>query len=118
MQAGYLVVGPSQKADICIVNTCTVTHVADGKARQALRAAPPPETPTPLVVATGCYAQRAREELASVEGVGLVVGNSDKRRLVDIILATREASPTASSIGDGEDAETLLAPAWVAPERW
>ena len=101
MQAGYLVVGPSQKADICIVNTCTVTHVADGKARQALRAAHR-RNPDALVVATGCYAQRAREELASVEGVGLVVGNSDKGRLVDIILATREASPTASSIGDGE----------------
>ena len=38
-QAGYTVVGPSEPADICVVNTCTVTHVADSKARQALAAA-------------------------------------------------------------------------------
>ena len=100
-QAGYLVVGPSQPADICIVNTCTVTHVADRKARQALRAAHR-RNPDALVVATGCYVQRAREELGSVEGVGLVAGNTDKDRLVDMIVAARrDVADSDSTAGDG-----------------
>ena len=88
VRAGYKVVGPSEPADICIINTCTVTHAADSKARQALRSAHR-ENPSALVVATGCYAQRAPKELAEVKGVRLVAGNSEKHRLVEMLLAAR-----------------------------
>ncbi len=62
-------------ADIVIVNTCTVTASADAQARQAIRAIHSAH-PSARIVATGCYAQRAPEELAALEGVQWVVGNS------------------------------------------
>lgn len=67
-------------ADLSIVNTCTVTHVADQQARQLLRRASR-VSPDGLVVAVGCYAQIAPHEVRAVEGVDLVV-TSDKERLV------------------------------------
>ncbi len=100
IQAGYKVVGPSEPADIHVVNTCTVTHVADSKARQALRAAHRKD-PSALVVATGCYAQHAQKELAQVEGVGLVVDNSNKDRLVEMVLAARGDRPIPRAIDEG-----------------
>ena len=99
VQAGYTVVGPSEPSDICIVNTCTVTHVADSKARQALRSAHR-ENPSALVVATGCYAQRAPQELEGVQGVGLVVGNSEKDRLVESVRAALADPVVASAVGE------------------
>ena len=57
-QAGFRLVGEDESADVYLVNTCTVTHVADRKARQALRAARR-RNPNATVVATGCYAQRS-----------------------------------------------------------
>ena len=78
--AGYRVVGPSDQADVYVVNTCTVTHVADRKARRALRSARR-RNPSALVIATGCYAQRAPDALAAMPEVDLVAGNRDKDRL-------------------------------------
>lgn len=97
-QAGYRVVDPSEPADIYIINTCTVTHVADSKARQALRVTHR-QNPSALVVATGCYAQRAPTELAAVQGVGLVVGNSEKDRLVEMVLAARGDQLVPCAVG-------------------
>ena len=104
--AGYRVVDPSEPADIYILNTCTVTHVADSKARQALRGAHR-LNPTAMVVATGCYAQRAPKELARLEGVSLVVGNSEKERLIDMILAARGDPIVPCAVG--EEMPTSLA---------
>ena len=98
-EAGYRVVGPAEPADIYIINTCTVTHVADSKARQALRAASD-KNPGALVVATGCYAQRAPQELTQVRGVGLVAGNAEKHRLVEMVLAARGDQPVACAVGE------------------
>jgi len=92
-------VGPTEHADVYVVNTCTVTHVADSKARQALRAASD-KNPQALVVATGCYAQRAPEELTQVRGVGLVAGNREKHRLVEMVLAARGDQPVACAVGE------------------
>ncbi len=92
IQAGYRVVDPTWPADVYILNTCTVTHVADGKARQALRGAHKRD-PSSLVVATGCYAQRAPQELSDLLGVDLVVGNSGKDRILDMVLAARGEQP-------------------------
>ncbi|HEX8837404.1 MAG TPA: tRNA (N(6)-L-threonylcarbamoyladenosine(37)-C(2))-methylthiotransferase MtaB [Candidatus Acidoferrum sp.] len=71
-------------ADIVVVNTCTVTAAADAQARDAirkLRAA----NPLVRVIATGCYAQRAPEELSRLPGVAWVVGNSHKPQIPDLI---------------------------------
>ena len=99
IRVGYKIVAPSEPADICVVNTCTVTHVADSKARQALRATHR-QNPSALVVATGCYAQRSPKELAGLKEVDLVVGNSEKDRLVEMVVAARGDEIEACAIGD------------------
>ena len=73
-------------ADIIVVNTCTVTATADSKARQALRAARR-SNPDAIVVAAGCYPQRAADELRRMPEVSLVVGNPDKPTLADLAIA-------------------------------
>ncbi len=83
-RAGYQVVSASAEADIYVLNTCTVTHIADRKSRQWLRFARR-KNPEALLVATGCYAERAPEALNRLEGVNLVIGNAEKPGLVEIV---------------------------------
>ena len=90
MRAGYRIVGSNADADIIVVNTCTVTATADSKARQALRAARR-SNPTAVVVAAGCYPQRAADELRRMPEVSLVVGNQDKPQLATLALAALAA---------------------------
>ena len=86
LEAGYQVVAPDQAADVYLLNTCTVTHIADRKCRNLLRLAHR-RNPQALVVATGCYVERAAADVGGIEGVGLVVGNRDKERLAEIVQA-------------------------------
>ena len=94
--AGCTVVDDESKPDVYIVNTCTVTHVADRKARQALRSARR-RNPTATIVATGCYPERAIEELNAIGEVDLVLGNVDKQRLVQDVLSLGAANWTQTS---------------------
>ncbi len=80
-RAGYRLVPADSEADIYILNTCTVTHIADRKARQRLRLAHR-RNPDALIVAVGCYAQRSPQELARIPGVRLVLGNGNKMNLL------------------------------------
>jgi len=82
--AGCQIVGASEKADVFILNTCTVTHIADRKARQSLRAARR-LSPQGLIVATGCYANRSAAEIEAIEGIDLVVPHEEKLKLPAII---------------------------------
>lgn len=66
-----------QKADICVINTCSVTELADKKGRQAIRKMIQ-ENPDAFVIVTGCYAQLKPEDIASIEGVDLVLGSEQK----------------------------------------
>ena len=100
--AGYLVVDAGQPADVYVLNTCTVTHVADRKARRTLRAARR-SNPDSLIVATGCYAQRSRGELASLQEVDLVLGNTDKGVLVQQVTQLRRDASTPCAVGDVVD---------------
>jgi len=81
-EAGYQLVASKGIADIYIVNTCTVTHVADRKSRHWLRLARR-RNPKAFIIATGCYAQRAPQELIPLSN--LVLNNKDKERLLEII---------------------------------
>jgi threonylcarbamoyladenosine tRNA methylthiotransferase MtaB len=83
-ECSYKLVPPSQAADIYILNTCTVTHVADRKTRQKLRGYHR-LNPDARVVAVGCYAERAPVELKKLEGVDLVIGNDDKVKIPRIL---------------------------------
>ncbi len=73
-EAGYRLVSPADEADVYILNTCTVTHIADRKSRHLLRLAHR-RNRNALLIAIGCYAERAPQELAQIEGVDLVLGN-------------------------------------------
>jgi threonylcarbamoyladenosine tRNA methylthiotransferase MtaB len=86
-QAGYRLVSPDDGADVYILNTCTVTHAADGKCRQRLRLAHR-RNPEGVVVAIGCYAERASNELARIDGVDLVLGNREKPDLLQRLEAS------------------------------
>ena len=84
--AGCTVVDEQYEPDVYIVNTCTVTHIADRKARQALRSARR-RNPTATIVATGCYPERAIDEVKAMGEVDLVLGNVDKQSLVQHVLS-------------------------------
>jgi threonylcarbamoyladenosine tRNA methylthiotransferase MtaB len=82
-------------ADIIVVNTCTVTASADAQARDAIRKLHA-ANPAVRIIATGCYAQRAPEELAALPGVAWVVGNSHKPQIPQLVDALSTA-PSAES---------------------
>ncbi|NPA13400.1 MAG: tRNA (N(6)-L-threonylcarbamoyladenosine(37)-C(2))-methylthiotransferase MtaB [Aquificae bacterium] len=84
LNRGYQLVDFTDKADIYVVNTCTVTNDADRTSRKTLRQAKR-RNPNAVVVATGCYAQVSPEELAKMEEVDLVVGNSHKGDILEIV---------------------------------
>lgn len=73
---------PSEKADICVVNTCSVTELADKKCRQAIRRIGK-QHPGAFIVVIGCYAQLKPEEVSHIEGVDLVLGAEQK---LDILM--------------------------------
>ena len=73
-----------EKADICLINTCSVTEVADQKCRQAIRRLVR-QNPGAFVVVTGCYAQLEADEVAAIEGVSLVLGSNEKANLVQFL---------------------------------
>ncbi len=79
---GYQAVQFGQKADIYLINTCTVTHLSDRKSRQLIRRAVR-TNPNALVVVTGCYAQTSPSEIMAIEGVNLVVGTVNRDKIVD-----------------------------------
>ena len=96
-EAGYNLVSPIDRADVYILNTCTVTHIADRKARHLLRLAHR-RNPSAVLVATGCYAQRASQELSQIEGVSFVVSNDEKPQLLRLLEESGHLSnPSQSS---------------------
>ncbi len=84
VERGLERVASSAEADVLVFNTCTVTAAADAQAREAIRRARR-ENPSARILATGCYAQRAPEELAALPGVAWVVGNSHQRRIGELL---------------------------------
>ncbi|MDD5093971.1 MAG: tRNA (N(6)-L-threonylcarbamoyladenosine(37)-C(2))-methylthiotransferase MtaB [Dehalococcoidia bacterium] len=97
--AGYGLVSPDETPDIFVLNTCTVTHIADRKCRQYLRNFRR-NNPASLVVAIGCYADRDAAGLGRIEGVDMVVGNRDKDRLVELV-EVRLGYPGSPENGNG-----------------
>ena len=100
---GFRMVGPGERADVYVVNTCTVTHVADRKARQALRSARR-RNPRATVVATGCYAERDPAALDALAEVDIVIGNRGKLDLVRKVAQARQESGMPCSEGTDEAA--------------
>ena len=81
---GYEIVEIDNVSDICVVNTCTVTNMSDRKSRQMLRRMKE-KNPSTIVVAVGCYAQVAKEELSKIPEIDLVLGNNEKVEIVKYV---------------------------------
>lgn len=82
--AGYQIVPFHEKADVYLINTCSVTNMADRKSRQMLHRARK-QNPDAVVVAAGCYVQSASEELKKDLAVDVIIGNNKKQDLVEIL---------------------------------
>lgn len=81
-EKGYQIVGQTDKADLTVINTCTVTEQADSKCRQAVRQSIR-NNPDTFVAVVGCYAQMAVKTISEIDGVDMIVGNEHKLKLVD-----------------------------------
>ncbi len=100
-EKGYAVVPFEEKADIYIINTCTVTNIADRKSRQMIHRART-LNPQAVVVAMGCYVQTGREEALRDEGIDLAVGNNRKKdiaRILEEYLQEREQARADKTLG-------------------
>ncbi|MBE5882511.1 MAG: tRNA (N(6)-L-threonylcarbamoyladenosine(37)-C(2))-methylthiotransferase MtaB [Lachnospiraceae bacterium] len=83
-KSGYEIVSFNQKADIYIINTCTVTNIADRKSRQMIHRAKK-RNPDAIVVAVGCYVQTAKEQIESDPCIDLAIGNNRKKQIVELV---------------------------------
>ena len=99
IECGYEVIEHTEKADIYIVNTCTVTNMSDRKSRQMLRRVKD-LNPEAIVVACGCYVQVAKEELEKIKEIDLILGNNEKK---DIIKHIEEYEKTQEKQVEIED---------------
>ena len=99
IEAGYEIVDFTEKADVYIINTCTVTNMADRKSRQMLHKAKS-KNPEAIVVAVGCYAQAAGEKLLEDESVDIVIGNNRKKDLVRILEEYKEEHRVSDAVID------------------
>lgn len=98
-----------EKADICLINTCSVTEVADRKCRQAIRKMAR-QHPDAFVAVTGCYAQLESEEVAAIEGVDLVIGSNEKAQLIQILSERFAEESTNRQIDKSTNAKIHVTP--------
>ncbi|MBU9745817.1 tRNA (N(6)-L-threonylcarbamoyladenosine(37)-C(2))-methylthiotransferase MtaB [Lachnospiraceae bacterium ASD3451] len=96
---GYEIVPFTEPADVYIINTCTVTNIADRKSRQMLHRAKA-KNPNACVVAAGCYVQAAGEALLQDEAVDLVIGNNRKKDLIRVLRKWEQDHKAAECITD------------------
>ena len=99
LERGYEVVEFDEKADVYIINTCTVTGLGDRKSRQMIRRAHR-INPDAVIAVVGCYAQRASEEVLSIPGVNLVLGTQDRDKIVDLVEQVRDTGSPINAVGD------------------
>ena len=109
-EAGYEIVPFTQKADVYVINTCSVTNMADRKSRQMLHKAKK-NTPDSIVVAAGCYVQTSEKEVLNDLSVDIVIGNDRKHDLVRLLeeYSLDSVNDTVDDINDGKhDFEELF----------
>lgn len=84
LENGYELVKFNEIADVYVVNTCTVTNISDKKSRQMLRKVKQ-QNSNSIIIATGCYAQLAKEQLEKIEEIDIVLGNNEKKDIVKYV---------------------------------
>lgn len=83
-EAGYEILNHNEAADVYVINTCSVTSLGDKKSRQLIRRVQR-QNPEAIVAVTGCYAQIAPEEIKAIEGVRVVLGTANRKRIVEYV---------------------------------
>ena len=107
-EAGHQIVSFSERADVYIINTCTVTNIADRKSRQMLHRARR-DNPDAVVAATGCYVDSAADRGEREEGIDFFVANKDKENIVEILeKSLAERKYVRRSSGDGVQEEARI----------
>lgn len=96
---GYEEVSAKDKADICVINTCSVTHIGERKSRQMIRRAKRLNPQTKIIV-TGCYAQLDPKTIQQIDGVNLIIGTQDRTKVVDLIEAYGSSSQAHNAVHD------------------
>ena len=98
-EKGYEVVDFEEYADVYLINTCTVTNLGDKKSRQMIRRAKR-INPNSVVVATGCYAQVASEEVAKIEGINIVIGTKNRSEIVETVENYVDENGVVNNVSD------------------
>ena len=107
IDAGYTVVDFEEKADVYIINTCTVTNIADKKSRQMLRKTKQ-INPKSILVACGCYAQVAKNELEKIPEIDLILGINEKNEIVKHIENTMQSKGNITQVSEVANQQEFL----------
>ncbi len=105
VERGFEVVDFRDVADVYIINTCTVTSIAEKKCRTAIHQAVA-ANPDAIVAVVGCFSQVNPQEISKIEGVDIILGNADKHRLADYVLncgKDKSLPKTVLPMGDGDE---------------
>ena len=82
--SGYEITNKIEQADICEINTCSVTNVSDRKSRQTIRKVKEKNNKA-IIIVTGCYAQVAQEDIKQMPEVDLIIGNNEKKDVIEYL---------------------------------
>jgi threonylcarbamoyladenosine tRNA methylthiotransferase MtaB len=111
LDRGYAIVDLGEPADVCVINTCSVTARANRECRQIIRRALR-TAENPVVVVTGCYAQLEPEEVASIDGVDFVLGSREKNRIFHHLTSFEKVTSPRVFVSDISGADDF-GPAWT-----
>ena len=98
-QNSYNIVPFDERADIYVINTCTVTNMSDKKSRQYIRRARK-KNKNAIIIATGCYVQVAKDEIKKIEGIDIIIGNNEKNKIIEIIEEYRKNNLPIEQVSD------------------
>ncbi len=104
IQEGYQVVDFSSPADVYVINTCTVTHHGDSKSRQIIRRAKK-INPRAVVAVIGCYVQVSPDEVMAIRGVDIVIGTTDKSKIVELVEKARKGTQPLKAVREMDENE-------------
>lgn len=106
---GFTVVGEDEIADIYVINTCTVTNLSDRKSRQFIRRAKKLNNDS-IIAVVGCYSQVSPEEVSGIEGVDVIIGTTDRNRILELCLkakASKEKINIVRNVKTQKEFETI-----------
>lgn len=115
-EGGIRKIRPGEKADICVVNTCSVTELADKKCRQAIRRIAK-QHPGAFIIVTGCYAQLKPEEVAHIEGVDLVLGAEQKLDILHYLANLQKQTDEGTIVTSASKDIRTFSPSCSADDR-